>query len=93
MKYIVLARDLASGRRQELPFIFPEDVPHAEMLSLLRHLSWDASMNVVSAGEVAFDSSPRCSGRSPSLDRESRGQLDAHLIQSHAFRHGLVDND
>lgn len=93
MKYIVLARELPSGRRQELPFIFPEDVPHAEMLSLLRHLSWDASMNVVSAGEVAFGAPLRCSGSSMSLDRASRGPLDADLIQSHAFRHGLVDHD
>lgn len=93
MKYIVLARDLASGRRQELPFIFPEDVPHAEMLSLLNHLSWNAGVRVVAAGEVTFDEPPRCSGRSHSLDRASRGQVDADLIRSHAFRHGIVDHD
>lgn len=93
MKYVVLARDLSPGRRQELPFIFPEDVRHADAVAVLRALFQGVDARVVSAGEVLFNSAPCCFGRSTSLDKFSRNQFDEHLIQSHDCRHGLICND
>ena len=93
MKYVVIARDLTSGRRQELPFIFPEDVTHADMAALLGTLLQGVDARVVAAGEVLFNSSPCCFGRCTSLDKPSRHQFDEHLIRFHDCRHGLVGNE
>lgn len=93
MKYIVLARDLAPGRRQELPFIFPEDMSHGDVAIVLRALFQGVDTHVVSAGEVLFNSAPCCFGRSTSLDKFSRNQFDEYLMQSHDYQHGLIGNE
>lgn len=89
MKYIVLSRSLPSGRKQELPFLFPEDVPYDDMLDVLIKLFRGAG--VVAAGEACFASAPRCYGGSTALDKRSREQYDGLLVQLHDFRHGLSD--
>lgn len=94
MKYIVLSRDLGSGRKQELPFAFPEDVSHTDMVATLSPLLRGAGdVHVVAAGELMFVAEPRCLGRSTSLGRDSRGRLDAKLLQFHDYQHGFVEDE
>lgn len=93
MKYLVLTRVLPSGRKQELPFLFPDDVPHADMLAALNVVYFGAASQVVSAGEAGFDAAPRCYGGSASLNLISRGADDGLLFQLHDINHGISNNN
>lgn len=92
MKYIVFEHELTPGVKQEVPVIFPLDLPHADVAAVMQVLLKGPSKRVVSAGEVIFDSAPRCFGNSTSLDKQSRGHVDGSLCYFHDIKHGLTDD-
>lgn len=80
MKYIVID----SGMNDEL-YIFPNWVDHANFANKLFPCSAFEKVKerVISAGKVTCDAlnPPTCSGRSVSLEKNSRGEVDTDLLR------------
>lgn len=88
MKYVILeGTHERTGDTHEVPFIFPGIVNHSDFKRFRRyeHLR---DVEIVAAGFVSFagDGVAYCDGRSETLNMESRGAVDAEII-NRANRH------
>lgn len=88
MKYVILeGTHERTGEKHEVPFIFPGIVNHSDFKRFRRY-EYLRDVEIVSAGFVSFacDGVAYCEGRSESLKMESRGAVDAAII-NRADRH------
>ncbi len=92
MKYIMLKRTWNS-LVQELPIIFPEELPHNEVFdSIKAGVRCMENAELVSAGFVHILDTPHCFGVSDSLCSESRRSVDSNRIREYINNHGVVDS-
>lgn len=82
LKYVIMeGTHQITGETHEVPFIFPGIVNHDDFTRFRRfkHLR---DVEIVSAGFVSFagEGIARCEGRSESLRMNSRGEIDAAII-------------
>lgn len=81
MKYVIMRGKAAlGGFVHEVPFIFPGIINHDDFLRFRRfkHLQ---DVEIISAGFVWFGADGAvCEGRSESLRMNSRGEIDAAII-------------
>ena len=91
MKYIMLKRPWNSSV-QELPIIFPEELPHNEVFdSIKAGVGALEDAELVSAGFVHILDTPHCFGVSDSLFSESRRSVDSNRIREYINNHGVLD--
>lgn len=81
MKYVILRGSAVIGEDvHEMPFIFPGIVNHSDFKRFRRFENF-RDVEIVSAGFVEFgENGAYCYGRSESLRMESRGEIDAAII-------------
>lgn len=81
MKYVILrGTSSLSGDTHEVPFIFPGIVNHNDF-ERFRRYKFLQDVEIISAGFVYFGANGAvCEGRSESLRMNSRGQIDADII-------------
>lgn len=93
MKYIVLEIE-SDNSKYEMPFTFPDIINHYDFAnSIKKNLikNHDLKTEIVSAGFCNFfGSDSNCSGRSQTLNIESRGIKDDRLISMFNYEHGIV---
>jgi len=91
MKYIVISKTLGSITR-EFPIMFPNDLSHCEVAQgLLSNCFELKSGTVVGAGEIScMDLEPSCSGRSSTLNVDSREEKDDEAFIMRDYTGGIV---
>ncbi len=93
MKYIVM-RVMLENSQFEMPFTFPDMINHDQYFEQMQHMllmNHSASSEIVSAGFCNFFTSQmQCSGRSETLNIESRLNVDDMLLQNFNYNQGLI---
>jgi len=98
MKYIVMQRKYA-GMIKEVPIIFPNELVHKHVAMALLSLNgnpYNFINKVASAGDVAIEadySEIHCTGRSDTLNIDSRGDIDENLIIMCEYGVGLKEEE
>lgn len=86
MKYIMFKRKIGD-LEQLLPFIFPSELVHKEIATVLKNLTELSEARVVNSGEISVYS-VQCYGRSQTLDAKA-GENDNDIIEGHDYFHGF----
>ena len=92
MKYIMLEIPYTGGIRQKIPIIFPDQLVHedvAEHMKLMIFRSMAKIAGPVSAGFIDLGSEIACHGDSETLRLHSLEDLDAGVIRTYDYLHGL----
>ena len=91
MKYLVFAVPF-STMTKEFPVVFPDDLTHSEVAAgFLANCAELKNGRVVGAGECScLDITPKCSGRSSTLNIDSRGDEDTASFIMRDYSAGLV---
>ena len=88
MKYIIIEEQIGDIKR-ETPIIFPDHLVHSDVVKHILPIMQGINCKVVSAGTIDFGSII-VSGRSETLNINSRGYLDELLIDTYNYFHGIV---
>ncbi len=89
--YIVFS--VPSGdMRREVPIIYPDFLVHSHVAEALQKVPGMENCSVMSAGSILVDALS-CTGRSNTLDADSRGATDEKLINMFHYFHGLEENE
>lgn len=91
MKYIVIRQTTGTITR-EFPIMFPNELSHVEVANaLLKGCPELKEGNVVGAGEMScMDVEPNCSGRSSTLNINSREELDDQAFSMRDYTMGVT---
>lgn len=98
MKYIVLQTVVSNavGVTREYPIIFPSSLVHSEVAEHMQHLllrEHGVTSIAVAAGDLNLAGfNLNCSGKSITLNLDSREGVDSALISTHDYYHGVVEN-
>lgn len=87
MNYLLISLE-KGGVVRNIPFIFPSDLSHKKMSSILKQAGF--SGEVVAAGKCK--ARVDCYGESLDLGVESRGRSDNEIINGYDHRKGVVDD-
>ncbi len=101
LKYVVLSGRFGSTTVEQ-PILFPERMTHSLVASALaktEDFKTATDVKPVAAGDVTFELTIanlrghrlHCSGESNTLKLKSRGQVDADLIMSINYLHGITE--
>lgn len=91
MKYIVIQQTMGTITR-EFPILFPNELSHSEVAdSLLKGCFELKDGKLVGAGEMScMDIEPNCSGRSSTLNVNSREELDDQAFVMRDYTMGVT---
>lgn len=87
--YIVLSIPMGENLVREVPIMYPDFLVHEDVANAIKAVPGMENSTVVSAGSADLGVMS-CSGRSTTLNLESRGRDDEVLINSYPYAHGIT---
>ena len=98
MKYIILQTVVSNtvDVTREYPIVFPNSLVHSDVAEHMQHLllrEHGVTSIAVAAGDLNLVGlNLNCSGKSETLNLDSREDIDSALISMHDYYHGIVEN-